>query len=124
MGYLKAAHAFDPAVDAYLAWCLRHSRPAVVLSPDPRLPHLAAIEYRFPSPDISLTDDAAEAIRRWSMSLRAPRLRRPPLITPVGGEITGLIPAGAEELAFRIADATLDDDRTRARPPEDLSGDT
>lgn len=103
LGYLKTDRPDDPLITEYLSHCHEHDLPAVVLYLHRRR---AAIDYRFPSPDCRLTGQATECIRLWAANLVIPGARRPSVITPAGGEITDLRLDRAEELAFRIADAS------------------
>src|SRR5262249_43829643 len=124
LGYLKVNRLSDPLVNAYLAWCHAHNKAAVVLYPEPRCrrvrassrrtistsipaPALLPITYQLPSWCYTLSDDATERIRQLTQQSLALSTAQP-IVTPAGGEITGLAADRAEELAFRIADVAHD----------------
>ncbi len=115
LGYLVTDRPHDPAVGAYLGECLENLWPAIVLYRRGR--HGATIVYQIPIGRRVLKADAVEQLRHHAALLHPSRCRRRPIITRVGGEITGLPPERAEELAFRIADAAQDADQTESGRP-------
>jgi hypothetical protein len=108
LGYLVTPYPCSPLAETYLQWCHDHRRPAVVLFPYRR--NAAAIIYRLPCPNAVLTDIATERIRhRAKNALLSPSPAKQYLvIAPNGGEIRGLRPEMAEQVAFWIADAAWD----------------
>ncbi|MBY0232265.1 MAG: hypothetical protein K2W96_23545 [Gemmataceae bacterium] len=101
----------DPLVARYCAYCHDAGKPTVLLFPWRR--RFAAIIYQSPFAGDGLSDQAMICIRRLATALQERKSDRTLLITPHGGEITGLRAERAEELVFRVADALLD-----ARWPE------
>jgi hypothetical protein len=114
LGYLKVDRRDDDLVDAYLASCLEQGRPSVLLQAERS--RSWSISFRFPPFQRRITEEGVLDLRRRIRPARSGSSRRC-LICGNGGELTGLSPHEAEVIAFRIADAANDRERTRDHAP-------
>jgi hypothetical protein len=103
LGYLKVTRIDDPLINAYVAWCHAAAKTAVLLYPCQQ--HFSAITYQIPLGSSDLTEQATTSIRERARSIQTHKRNHVLIVTPSGGEITGLRPDKAEELAFWIGDA-------------------
>lgn len=111
LGYLKAEKPTGPVIEAYQSWCFRLGRPMVLLYPYRN--KTAAVVYRLPDPQKSLTPGAVDLIRRRTEHSFRPGQQSRRIICRGGGEILGLDPGEAEAVAFWIADYALSPDGTK-----------
>ncbi len=112
LGYLKSKETNAPMINTYLQWCHEHEETAVLVL---RRGNGAVVVYRVLPITRALTELARNTIRYHLERARDNRKSEINVVTDIGGEITGLATAKAEELAFRIADAARDPDQTELR---------
>jgi hypothetical protein len=113
LGYLRLDYAGRLA-GLWEAFCFQRRLPCIWLYPTGRSMKLA---FSLPPGDpFDLTEAAVQEITRTAEACRLPGSRAWSHVGPRSGEIGGLAPEAAEQLAFRLTEFLSDPARFRRSP--------